>query len=451
MSAVVELDRLLQRLETFGVRLGLETTHRLLRALGEPQQPLRVVLVGGTNGKGSTAAFLSSMATTSGYRTGLYTSPHLETVEERLRIDGRAITTDRLASIVEHVVATAETSLGYLPTYFEVLTAAACQWFAEESVDLAVFEVGLGGRLDATNGTDPALSLITEIGLEHQKYLGSTLAQIGREKAGILRPNRDAIAWVEREEARAAIQQVAAEIGARLVWGPQVARFKQVGEYRRDGQLIELSTPGGTQVLGLPLLGEHQGANLALAALAVETLGRHGMDRFSAESVRDGAARTRWPGRLEWVEPPEVKPFLLDVAHNPDGGRTLERALDQTPGQFTLVFGALSDKEVRAVLPGLASRASRVVLTRPESSRALDPSVLAELLPGVEVSIHPESSAALDSALGSTGDFVLVCGSVYLVGEVRLELRRRFGVPAPATDNLLPFQSNGTDTQDSGG
>jgi dihydrofolate synthase/folylpolyglutamate synthase len=451
MSAVVELDGLLQRLETFGVRLGLDTTHRLLSALGEPQRPLRVVLVGGTNGKGSTAAFLSSMAATAGYRTGLYTSPHLETVEERLRIDGRAITTDRLASIVKHVVATAEKSLGYLPTYFEVLTAAACQWFAEESVDLAVLEVGLGGRLDATNGTDPALSLITEIGLEHQKYLGSTLAQIAREKAGILRPDRDAIAWVEREEARAAIQQVAGDIGARLVWGPQVATFNQVGEYRRDGQLVELSTPGGNQVLNVPLLGEHQGANLALAALAVENLARQGMDRLGAESVKEGVARTRWPGRLEWVEPAGVRPFLLDVAHNPDGGRMLERALEQTTGHFTLVFGALSDKEVRALLPGLASRASRVVLTRPVSSRALDPGVLAELLPDREVSIHPEISAALDSALESTGDFVLACGSVYLVGEVRLELRRRFGIPAPATDNLLPFQRSGVDAQDSVG
>ena len=230
MSAASELDRVLRRLETFGVRLGLETTHRLLGALGEPQKDLRVVLVAGTNGKGSTAALLASMATTAGYRTGLYTSPHLESVEERWRIDGRAVSTDQLASTVTAVVAAAEDRLGYLPTYFEALTAAACLWFAKESVDLAVLEVGLGGRLDATNGTEPVLSLITEIGLEHQNYLGTTLSKIGREKAGIMRPGRDAIAWVERQEARAAIQQVADEIGARLAWGPDLTTIEGVGD-----------------------------------------------------------------------------------------------------------------------------------------------------------------------------------------------------------------------------
>lgn len=437
MSAVSELESVLRRLETFGVRLGLETTHRLLGALGEPQKHLRVVLVAGTNGKGSTAALLASMATTAGYRTGLYTSPHLESVEERLRVDGRAVSTDQLASTVTAVVAAAEGRLGYLPTYFEALTAAACCWFAEESVDLAVLEVGLGGRLDATNGTDPALSLITEIGLEHQNHLGPTLAKIAREKAGIMRPDREAIAWVERPEARNAIRQVAEEIGARLAWGPEVATIERLRGTGREGQVFELSTPRGRQQVTLPLLGDHQGVNLALAALGAESLAGQGLEGLNAESVARGAERTRWPGRLEWIEPAGEKPLLLDVAHNPDGARTLERALDRIAGRFTLVFGALSDKEVQAVLPGLAKRATRVILTCPSSDRAMAPDALAELVRGYDVVIQPDSKAAMDAALESASDFALVCGSVYLVGEVRIELRNRFGVPAPATDSLL--------------
>ena len=436
MSAITELDRLLQRLESFGVRLGLDTTYRLLHALGNPQDSLRTVLVAGTNGKGSTAALLASMAATAGYRTGLYTSPHLETVEERLRIDGAAISTARLNRIAASVVTTAERRLGYLPTYFETLTAAACQWFAEEAVDLAVLEVGLGGRLDATNGTDPVLSLITEIGLEHQTYLGSTLSKIGREKAGIMRPGRDAVAWVERLEARAAIQQVAEELEARLIWGPEVAAFESVGEIRRTGQRFLLTTPGGSQEITLPLVGSHQGANLALAALGAECLAKQGLDRLGPEAVKRGAARTRWPGRLEWIEPPGSAPLLLDVAHNPDGAQTLALALDAIPGTFTLVFGALSDKEVEAVLPDLARRAARVILTAPTSDRAMAPDQLADLLPASEVSIQPDPATAVHRALETTSDYVLVCGSVYLVGEVRTELRRRFGVPAPATENL---------------
>ena len=286
-----------------------------------------MALVAGTNGKGSTAALLAGMATTAGYRTGLYTSPHLESVEERLRIDGRAVSTGRLASTVATIVASAENRLGYLPTYFETLTAAACLWFAEESVELAVLEVGMGGRLDATNGTDPVLSLITEIGLDHQDYLGPTLAKIGREKAGIMRAECDAIAWVEKPEARAAIQQVADQIGARLVWGPDVAAIEPIGKPTRWGQTFELSTPGWRGSVTLPLVGRHQGENLALAALGAEALARQGLEHLDAEAIADGAARTRWPGRLEWVEPAGEKPILLDVAHNPDGAKTLELSL----------------------------------------------------------------------------------------------------------------------------
>ena len=436
MTADSELDSILQRLEVFGVRLGLETTGRLLTALGNPQEGLRAVLVAGTNGKGSTAALLASMATAAGYRVGLYTSPHLESVEERLRIDGAAISTESLEATVGDVVATAESRLGYLPTYFEALTASALVWFARESVDLAVLEVGMGGRLDATNGCEPVLSLITEIGLEHQRYLGRTLASIGREKAGILRPGRPALAWVERQEARQAIQEVADEMGTPLSWGTSLASIVSRKDLGWDGQQVELQTPMARHRITLPLLGEHQVANVALATLAAEQLATLGLDRLDHAAIAGGAAKTRWPGRLEWVLPPATKPVLLDVAHNPDGAETLRRSLDRVEGRYVLLFGALVDKEVSRVLPGLAERATRVVLTSPASPRAMNLEALAEMVPAAKTTIEVDRSVALSAALAAAGDFVVVCGSVYLVGDVRMELRRRFGVPYPATANL---------------
>lgn len=436
MTPETELDSLLQRLEVFGVRLGLETTGRLLGALGDPQEELRPVLVAGTNGKGSTATLLASMAKAAGYRVGLYTSPHLESVEERLRIDGKAIPTDALSSIVAEVVATSESRLGYLPTYFEALTASAFVWFARQRVDLAVLEVGLGGRLDATNGCEPVLSLITEIGLEHQRYLGETLASIGREKAGILRSGRPALAWVERQEARQAIQELADEMGARLAWGASLASVSRRDDLGWDGQRINLQTPHCKHELTLPLLGEHQVANLALATLAAEELATMGLDRIDSEAIARGTAMTRWPGRLEWVEPPAAKPVLLDVAHNPDGAATLRRSLDEMEGRYVLLFGALADKEVDRVLPRLSAGAAQVVLTSPASPRAMDTSALAAMTPADKTVTEDDRTEALSAALEADGDFVVVCGSVYLVGDVRMDLRRRFGVPYPATEIL---------------
>ena len=437
MSTAAELDPILDRLEVFGVRLGLETTHRLLGALEDPQQESTCVLVAGTNGKGSTAALLAGMAIAAGYRTGLYTSPHLESVEERLRIDGRAISTSRLAATLTAIVETAETRLGYLPTYFEALTAAAFKWFAEESVDVAILEVGLGGRLDATNGAEPVLSLITEIGLEHQRYLGGTLASIGREKAGILRTGKPAIAWVERPEARQAIQEVADEVGCRLTWGSDLAVIEGRQDLGWCGQRFDLHTPGGKNEISLQLVGEHQIANLALAVLAAESLADAGLVRLDATAIAKGAASTRWPGRLEWVEPPGTRPVLLDVAHNPDGAQTLERSLERMSGTFVLLFGALEDKQVEGLLPGLVQRAARVILTSPASDRALAPESLAAMVPAEKLVVEPNRQAALSRALEGDGDFAVVCGSVYLVGDVRIDLRHRFGVPLPATDCLF--------------
>lgn len=359
------------------------------------------------------------MASAAGLRTGLYTSPHLESVEERLRIDGRAIGPAELGALLARIVAAAS------PTYFEAVTAAAFLWFAERQVDLAVMEVGMGGRLDATNVCEPELSLITSISLEHREHLGETLAAIAREKAGTFRPGRPALVWLEDPEPSEAVRAVAAELGTDLRFAPELVRILEA-----TPQGVRLATPGGEHDLELALPGAHQARNLALAVLAAETLG------FSREAIAEGAGSCRWPGRLETIELSEDRLVLLDAAHNPEGAAALAKFLDQVPGPVDLLFGALEDKDVSEMLGPLAKRARRIVLTTPASDRARPPEELAALLSGREsVKTVPDLGQALERAL-QPGCRLVVCGSIYLIGEVRMRLRERFGVPPPASGPL---------------
>ncbi|HEX5719975.1 MAG TPA: folylpolyglutamate synthase/dihydrofolate synthase family protein [Thermoanaerobaculia bacterium] len=392
----------------------MESVRQLLAGLGNPQLHYRTVLVAGSNGKGSTSALLAAMASAAGLRTGLYTSPHLESVEERLRIDGRAIDSEELGALLERIVEATS------PTYFEAVTAAAFLWFSERQVDLAVMEVGMGGRLDATNVCEPELSLITSISLEHREHLGDTLAAIAREKAGTFRPGRPALVWLEDPEPSAAVRTVAAELGTDLRFAPELVTI------RKDGQRVRLTTPGGEHDLELALPGAHQARNLALAVLAAEELG------IGPEAIAEGARSCRWPGRLERVDLPGDRQVLLDAAHNPEGAAALAAFLDDPAD---LLFGALGDKDVAEMLVPLAKHARRIILTTPASDRARPPEELAELLPGRDVEIVPDLGQALELAL-QPGVRLVVCGSIYLIGEVRKRLRERFGVPAPASAPL---------------
>ncbi len=414
------------------MRLGLETTRGVLQALGFPERRFASVLVAGTNGKGSTAALLAAMASAAGYRTGLYTSPHLEEVEERIRIDGQAVAGAMMSDCLAQVVTATERAVGHLPTYFEAMTATAFRIFADEEVDLAVCEVGLGGRLDATNASQPVLSLITEIGLEHRQFLGHTLESIAREKAGIFRDRRPAVAWTERRKVWRTLQEVAREVGSRLTIGPEVASVSLVEECEWAGQRIGLTTPAGDYRLELALLGEHQSRNLALAVLGAEELARQGWSRLDKAAIVQGAAGCRWPGRLEGVTTPTGTTVVLDAAHNPDGAQALSLFLERRGGAYDLLFGALADKEVKRVLPPLARSARRVVLTMPDSPRAVSPEGLYRTLGGGEAILRPEPAAALSAALDGGGDLLVVCGSIYLVGEIRGLLRKRFGTPPAA-------------------
>jgi dihydrofolate synthase / folylpolyglutamate synthase len=423
---------ILARLESLGIRLGLDRTAALLAALDRPQRRVPAVLVAGSNGKGSTAALLAAMGTAAGYRTGLYTSPHLESVEERIRLDGRAVSRQDLGDRLARVVAAAERASGAPPTYFEALTAAAFLGFAEEAADLAVLEVGLGGRLDATNLADPVLSLVTPICLEHREYLGDTLAAIAREKAGIFRPGRPALASVAEPEAAEALRRVAGELGTPLRFAAEELRLEEVEDRGLEGLRVRLVTPAGRHDLTTALPGGHQAGNLALAAWAAETLAGLGFSRLGPEAIAAGAAAARWPGRLEAVDLPGGRRALLDAAHNGGGAAALAGFLRRAvAGPVDLLFGVLADKDAAEMLCFLEPLADRIVLTAPPSPRARRPEEVAPLLGGrSRVSVEPDLDRALGVALREGAETLVICGSIVLVGEARKRLRERFGVPA---------------------
>jgi dihydrofolate synthase/folylpolyglutamate synthase len=427
------IERILEELEHFGVKLGLERMRLVLAGLGGPERGLPVVLVAGTNGKGSTAVWVAAVLSAAGYRSGLYTSPHLECVEERLRVDGRAIDRERLESLLVEVLEASRRAGGEPVTYFEALTAAALCHFREERVDLAVMEVGMGGRLDATNVTEPLLSLVTQIALDHQRQLGQTVAEIAVEKAGIFRPGRPALTSAADPDAIASLEREARRRGAHLELASDLVR--QVGrrELPQGGQRVELETVAASYRLAPRLAGRHQVDNLALAVAAAERLAALGFGAIDGEAIRRGVDGCDWPGRLEWVRLPGGAEVLLDAAHNPAGLAALSAYLHRLDRPFHLVFGMLREKVDAAVVGRLWRMAATTVVTRPRSDRALSPAELVE-----EVGVAPSAmvdlpTEAMQRALES-GSLVVACGSIYLVGELRGWLRRTYGVPPEAED-----------------
>lgn len=417
-------------------KFDLEQMRVLAAALGAPERQFRSVLIAGTNGKGSTAATLASILREAGHRVGLYTSPHLSRVNERIQLDGEPIADDDFARLYFHVDETAnrllrEGALPQPPSFFETLTAIAFLHFAERQVELAVLEVGMGGRLDATNIVEPLLSIVTDISLDHTEWLGETIDAIAREKAGILRRNGVLVTLPQHPEANQALGEVATALGVRGVdaarYLPQ--RYDASGSawgvaytVEMDGQPVELAPP---------LAGTHQFRNLALAvAAAWELRNCHGYN-ISRESIASGVRGTRWPGRLELFPRSERRcAVLLDVAHNPAGAWTLRSALNSLAGgegrRQTLVFGCLRDKAVREMAQILFPLFDRVVVTAvdsPRSAAAGDLLALAQSL-AVAASVADGPQAALEAAVAATPqDGLVVCaGSVYLVGALRESL-----------------------------
>jgi dihydrofolate synthase/folylpolyglutamate synthase len=373
------------------IRPGLARTRALLAALGSPEASFRTILVGGTNGKGSASVAAASVLEAAGLRVGLTTSPHLVRVNERVRLCGGDVSDAALDSALSLVAAIS--GQGPLrPTYFEALVVAACELFRRAQVSVGVVEVGIGGRLDATNVLDPEVSVVTNVEEDHLETLGPTLEDVAREKAGIFRPGRPALT-AANGAALGVLGAEAARIGAGLVEVPPSPEWDDVS----------------------PLPGAHQRSNLALGVAAARAI-----RPIDDETVRRGIAAIRWPGRLQTVRRPGRRSLLVDGAHNPAGAAALAAHLDAAglSGRVDLVFGALSDKAVEAMFGPLAARARRVVLVAPSSPRALEPERLAERL-GRRDLLRAGSLAQAVAALEEAGNGapILVAGSLVLAGE----------------------------------
>ena len=402
----------------------------LLDELGNPQQSFRSVLIAGTNGKGSTAATLASILREAGLRTGLYTSPHLERPNERIRVNGAEISD---ADFARHYFAVAEAAdalvisgkLAQNPSFFETLTAMAFVHFAESGVEIAVLEVGMGGRLDATNIVDPLISVITDISLDHTEWLGPTISAIAREKAGILRRNGVLVTLPQHPEANQAIGEIATELDARGVnAGQYVPAFGPAGQLD-PGAGYPLEVLGREIQVASPLAGAHQHRNIALAiAAAVELQQNHSVP-LDAGSIERGIRNTQWPGRFEMLHRGKIT-WILDVAHNPAGAWALRSSLRsildrEAEAARTLVFSCLNDKPVAELAQILFPLFDRVIFAPIASPRATPVETLLDA--AAATGTRAESAASIDAALQHAQregqGIIVVSGSVYLVGDAR--------------------------------
>jgi dihydrofolate synthase/folylpolyglutamate synthase len=412
-----EAIKFLYSLRQFGAKLGLENTAALARLAGNPQERLRFIHVAGTNGKGSTCAMLESIYRKAGLRVGLFTSPHLVSFTERIQVGRQFIPEREVASSILQMKAWLETfPPDAHPTFFEVVTVMALRHFAGQRCDLVIWEAGLGGRLDATNIVTPLASVITNIDLDHQEWLGQSLEEIAGEKAGIIKPGVPVITAANQSAALEVIAAAAHERDSRLTvidWndanGPLLASAK------------------------LSLGGRHQRLNAALAVATVRAVEPH--IPVAPETILKGLSDVHWPGRMQWVQRPGGQRILLDGAHNAASARALFTSFqDQFPAiQPALVFGVLGDKDWRSMAETLAPLARRLLLVPVNSERTQRPETLLPVCQAANRAATVEVCASLSAALAAAADepFVLITGSLYLIGEAmeRLEL-----LPAPTHD-----------------
>ena len=402
-------------LERFGMKFGLANIARLCEALGHPQRAFRSIVVAGTNGKGSVTAMVDAALGAAGIRRARYTSPHLLRIEERFVIDGREVSAGTLESAARRVQRAAEDlvaagQLDALPTFFECTTAAAFVLFRDAGVAVAVLEVGLGGRLDATNIVTPIAAAIVSIDFDHQAQLGTTLTSIAAEKAGVIKPGIPVVCGPLPSEAMAVVERVCAEQRARLI--------------RTEG---DAALAARVASLPLALDGAHQRANAAVAVALLETLDADTslQLRVGPDAVRTGLATATWPGRLERFDLSGCR-IVLDAAHNPAGARALAAYLAETePDGVTLVFGAMQDKAIDEMLRALAPAARTILCTTAPSPRAAAASDLGRRAAGLgpRVIAVDDPLAAVEQACAS-GRTVVVAGSIFLIGPVRSRLAR---------------------------
>jgi dihydrofolate synthase / folylpolyglutamate synthase len=392
----------LYSLRLFGMKLGLDNTLRLAAALGNPQQHLRFIHVAGTNGKGSTCAMLESIYRAAGWRTGLFTSPHLISFAERIQVGRRLISRQDVARLTEEIRAAVDV-LGEEahPTFFEVVTVMALKYFAEQKCDLVVWETGLGGRLDSTNIVTPLASVITNVQLDHQQWLGHSLPEIAREKAGIIKPGLPALTATDDSDALAVIAEVARQQQAPLTVVRELAGSWEIG-----------------------LAGDHQKRNAALALAVVRLL--QAQIPVSESAMREGLKTIHWEGRLQIVPQADGRIILLDGAHNPAGAQTLAAALQTLyPGRPpVLILGTMADKDYAAICRLLAPTAAKIFLSPIASDRGADPQLLAECCRKVNAAAEVVVCRNIGDALAQTATepFVVITGSIHFVGEAMQEL-----------------------------
>jgi dihydrofolate synthase/folylpolyglutamate synthase len=411
-------------LEKFGIKFGLDNIQTLSAALGHPHKAFKSILVAGTNGKGSVAAMLDCALGTAGMRVGRYTSPHLVRLEERFAIDGAPVRTDVLAGLIEEVRTLiddliARGSLEAPPTFFEVTTAIAFELFRRAGIQIAVLEVGLGGRLDSTNIVDPIGAAITSIDFDHEQYLGHTLAAIAAEKAGVIRRGIPIVVGPVPTEAREVLMSMCELVDAEYIEADADTTIQSSSEEGRTR--VHLATPTrdyGWVTLGLR--GDHQVPNAVIAVRLLEEIARS--VPMGAESIVAGIRDVRWPGRLQMLEMPGGRRVLLDAAHNPAGAWVLASYLKREfPEPLPMVFGAMRDKDVALMLKHLMPAASMMVMTEPATPRAHSAKELAtiafKLAPNANVEVEPEPARALERAWRRC-PVVCVSGSIFLVGNI---------------------------------
>jgi dihydrofolate synthase/folylpolyglutamate synthase len=409
-------------------KFNLENITILAKSLCHPEQKYPSVHIAGTNGKGSTAAFLESILRRAGYRTGLYTSPHLERINERIRVNDDEIPDQafadifsRIHSVIEGLLA--DGTLRAHPTFFECVTAIAFSYFAESGVQFAVFETGLGGRLDSTNIVTPQVSIITRIDFDHENFLGHSLGEIATEKAGIIKPGVPVIIAEQRDEARRVLLSKAGELGAQVF--ETNATFAIESSQMADGRvraLIKEIASGNKYQLNPQLAGRFQlqnALNAVAAARVLQSLRFH----IAADAIEQGVATAVWPGRIEKVHSnPDI---YLDGAHNPAAARELAVFLEENlrARKLIIIFGALRDKAVDEIAGILFPPASQVIFTQPNTSRSISASQLAEIAGhhAAHFKIVSDAEKALESAIAQAvpDDVICITGSLYLVGQLR--------------------------------
>jgi dihydrofolate synthase / folylpolyglutamate synthase len=416
-----ETIEFLYSIRLFGQKLGLETMRYLLRLMGDPQDSLRFIHIAGTNGKGSVAAMLHAVLAKAGYKTGLYTSPHLVSFCERLQVNGKPIAEADVVRLVEQIKPllekVGEHSEFHAPTFFEVITAIALQYFHEQKIDVVVWETGLGGRLDATNVVTPLVSVITNIAFDHTQYLGETLGEIATEKCGIIKAGIPVVTAAVAEEAFQVIQRTATVRSSHLTVVGQDVHATRLSEDEQS-QRVELT---GARFeygpLTIPLLGAHQTINCATAVVALEASGLS----VPPEQIREGLAQTAWPGRFQIVNhDPTV---VLDVAHNAAAAERLAATLREhfANRKLTLVLGVLRDKNYDQMCQILAPLTDRIFCVPVNSERTSEPDQLARWCnaahPAAQITVARSLTEAYAQARSEKADVIVITGSLFLVGE----------------------------------